>query len=280
MEFNMSTVSPLVDFLQAKFGEKNDKYLNPYYQMGTLGGGNHFIEVAISENTGDYWLLVHTGSRNTGLAIANHFQEIAVQLHTWLRTGIEKDLCWLPNNSLSLGLQQNLFNYAEQYLMYQKILVDWAKQNRRAIISRILIELKIPYDESLAIESIHNYIEHKDKDVWIRKGAISAYAGEKVVIPMNMAWGTIIGEGLGNPAWNYSAPHGAGRLMSRTQAKKELSMDNIKNAMSGVMNTDLINCIDEAPQAYKNPETIIEYIGETVKIQDRLKPVLNLKGGE
>ncbi|MBQ2738428.1 MAG: RtcB family protein [Clostridia bacterium] len=268
-----------------------------YGSLGTLGGGNHFIEIDKGED-GRLYLVIHTGSRNLGTQVAKIYQKIAVneckhagdaerdavisRLKTEGRvddipealkkitekyahkTKIPDELCYLEGS------------LAEDYLHDMRICQEFAKRNREMIGNEILKFLKIPRADYF--ESVHNFI---DDDNIIRKGAIPAYSGERVLIPMNMRDGCIIGEGLSNPDWNFSAPHGAGRLMSRGEAKRTLNEDEFKAAMVGIYTTTAnASTIDEAPMAYKPTEEILAQIGETVKIIEVIKPVYNFKASE
>jgi RNA-splicing ligase RtcB len=233
-------------------------------QIGTLGGGNHFIEVDESDD-GKKWLLIHTGSRNFGLKVANYWQEKAKRLTSRMFVDVLKGLEFLP---IEYG--------GGDYLKDMRVAQEFARLNRMLIADVILKHMGISSDDRII--SVHNYI---DKEMMIRKGAISAQKGEQVVIPLNMRDGVIIGEGKGNNQWNNSAPHGAGRIMSRTQAKKEISLDSFKESMDGIYSTCLSNeTLDEAPFAYKPSETIIEAIKDTVEIKSILKPIYNFKASE
>ena len=176
-----------------------------------------------------------------------------------------KDLCYLTGG------------YRDQYLHDMRICQEYASINRKIMADIIVSNL---FDEDLNqfshFETVHNYINFKDNI--IRKGAIAAYEGEKVLIPINMRDGSIIGMGKGNPDWNYSAPHGAGRILSRTQAKEQLSLENFKKSMEGIYSTSVNeNTLDESPFAYKSIEDIIDTIDDTVEIVDIIKPIYNYK---
>lgn len=228
--------------------------------IGTLGGGNHFIEID-ADAEGNKWLLIHSGSRNFGLKIANYHQKIAKNKHKDLG-----QLAYLEGQ------------YALDYFSDMEIAQKYASLNRR-VMGKIILEgmFKLNYEEP--IESIHNYINFEDRAV--RKGAISAHKGEQVFIPLNMRDGTILGVGKGNKEWNYSAPHGAGRLMSRTKAKEEISLDLFKEAMKDVWTSCVSkNTLDESPFAYKDAEEIIKYLEPSVKIVNQMKPVYNFKAPE
>ncbi len=229
------------------------------YSLGSLGGGNHFIEIDKAKDS--VCLSVHSGSRKFGLNIANHHQKIAKK-HTKNIPDIPKGMEFLEG--------KNALCYMED----MKVAQTYAKLNRYIIIKTITDKFGIK--EDYIIESVHNYIDFNDKIA--RKGAISAYKKEKLVIPLNMASGLIIGEGKGNRNWNFSAPHGAGRKMSRKQAKKSLSLEEFKNRMKNVYSSCVgLSTIDESPMAYKNIDYILKYVKETVKITDIAKPIYNFK---
>ncbi|MFA5306035.1 MAG: RtcB family protein [Candidatus Babeliales bacterium] len=219
--------------------------------MGTLGGGNHFIEVDIDREN-KVWLVVHSGSRNFGLKIANYHQKKAGK----------SDLAYLEGEA------------AYEYFVDMFFAQQYAASNRRLIADVISDTLSCSITE--IVESIHNYVD--PNDMVIRKGAIRSYEGEKMVIPFNMRDGTIIAEGKSNPEWNFSAPHGAGRVMSRTQAKKNLSLDKYVADMKGICSTSVnASTLDECPDCYKDYQMISAAIEPTAKILYYLKPVYNLK---
>ncbi|HEY8362121.1 MAG TPA: RtcB family protein [Tissierellaceae bacterium] len=233
--------------------------------IGTLGGGNHFIEVDVDENNNKY-LTIHSGSRNLGKQVAEIYQKMAVNLCSeGSKTKYPKDLCFLTGA------------YREKYLHDMKICQEYASLNRKTIAEIIITSLlKKTLDEFNYFETVHNYIDFRDNI--IRKGAISAYKGEKVIIPINMRDGSIIAVGKGNPDWNYSAPHGAGRIMSRNMAKDELTLEKFKKSMEGIYSTSINkHTLDEAPFAYKSMEEIIENIKDTVDIIKIIKPIYNFK---
>jgi RNA-splicing ligase RtcB len=267
--------------------------------VGTLGGGNHFIEVDRDE-AGSLYIVIHSGSRHLGLEIATYYQEEAwKQLNGARVTDVERVIAEHKAAGRDREIAEAITAVKAQvitdvsrelayvsgdlfadYINDMKIAQRFAQINRQAMQSVILNGLGIP--ESDVIErftTIHNYI---DTDTMIlRKGAVSARAGEKLLIPMNMRDGSLVCEGLGNADWNYSAPHGAGRLMSRTKAFATLRMDDYKAAMAGIYSTSVNrHTIDESPMAYKNMDGIIENMTPTVKILARIKPVYNFKAAE
>lgn len=244
--------------------DTNQKLSDVISSVGTLGGGNHFIE--IDENGDEKWLVIHSGSRNFGLRVATFHQDAAKSLMKKMFIGdAYKDLEYLPR-----GLGGN------EYLADMMVAQKYAELNRKCISEDILSYLCIePIDH---ISSVHNYISD---DGMIRKGAISAESGQRLIIPLNMRDGSIIGTGKGSNKWNCSAPHGAGRLMSRSQAKKTLTLDEFKMTMEGVFSTSIsYDTLDESPMSYKRKEVILEAIEETVEVDFIMKPVWNLKAGE
>jgi len=228
---------------------KNKEHL--YKSLGTLGGGNHFIEIAENQAKERY-MLIHSGSRNLGNQVALIYGNAADK--TGFITGELRDA----------------------YLHDMKICQEFAKENRRMIAMEIVFNLGI---EGLhECTTVHNYIEMLWDTVTLRKGAVSAWPDEKLVIPMNMRDGTLLAKGKGNIEWNYSAPHGAGRILSRSQAKKRLNILEFEKEMDGIYTTCISkDTLDEAPMAYKSMKSIVEHIGDTIEILDVLKPVYNFK---
>ena len=269
--------------------------------LGTLGGGNHFIEVEVSKD-GTYYLVIHSGSRNLGKQVAEIYQQVAIDLHmgkeeyfkqrdeiikTYKASGrrgeiqtalkelkdgyetkaleVPDDICWLYGSFL------------EDYLHDIEICQNFAKRSRELMASIILENTGMTAVE--AFHTIHNYIDVDE--MILRKGAIAAHEGEKVLIPINMRDGSVIAVGKGNPEWNYSAPHGAGRIMSRTKAKEMLSLEEYRETMKGIYTTSVNEkTLDEAPMAYKALEDIIDVIRESVDIIDIMKPVYNFKASD
>lgn len=268
--------------------------------MGTLGGGNHFIEIDEGFE-GRKYLVIHTGSRNLGKQVADYYQNLAVELmigrdklayerdrliaeykdqgrsseiqdaikelrNTWRKktNDIPKELCYLTGK------------YRDDYIYDMKICQRFAKQNRLMIALKIMLSMGW-YSIDL-FETVHNYI---DESNMIRKGAISAKKGEKVLIPINMRDGSLLCVGKGNEDWNCSAPHGAGRIMSRSKARESISMESFRESMTGIYTTSVCeSTIDESPMAYKSMNEIINNIKDTVDILDVLKPVYNFKASE
>jgi RNA-splicing ligase RtcB len=266
--------------------------------IGTLGGGNHFLELN-KDDEGNYYLVIHSGSRNLGKQVADYYQELAIQSCKGLgdinevkanviqklkeegrRSEIQKTLSSIesefkktqpkyPDDLCFLTGQQR-----QDYLHDMQICQRYAIMNREKMAELILG--KFSYN---TFHTVHNYVNFEDNI--IRKGAISAKKGEKVIIPINMRDGSILGTGLGNEDWNNSAPHGAGRLMSRSEAKRSLSMSDFTKEMSGVYTTTVSErTLDEAPMAYKPMKEILDNITDTVSLDKIIKPVYNFKAGE
>ncbi|MBQ9748712.1 MAG: RtcB family protein [Clostridia bacterium] len=232
-----------------------------YLALGTLGGGNHFIELDRAQD-GGYYLVIHSGSRRLGAEVATHYQEAAFRE---LTDGTPYELAYATGETM------------RAYLHDLEITQRYAALNRSAIADEILRAMKL--DELARIECIHNYVD--TEAMILRKGAISARAGEALIIPMNMRDGCLIGRGLGNAEWNYSAPHGAGRLMSRAEAKSSFTLSQYKKEMKGIFSTCISReTLDESPMAYKPMNDILSKLGETAEITERLIPVYNFKAGE
>ena len=267
--------------------------------IGTLGGGNHFIE-ASRDDENNLYIVIHSGSRYLGKEIAEFYQEeawkqlnknrkqdIADYIAKLKEDGREKEIQyqikWLIERvatdvpkSLAY-VTGELFN---DYINDMKVTQHYASVNRKAMMSIILDELKISnsmiFDQ---FSTIHNYID--TEYMILRKGSVSARLGEKLIIPINMRDGSLICEGLGNKDWNFSAPHGAGRLMSRASAFRNLKMEDFKSAMIGIYSTSVKKeTLDESPMAYKNIDDIIKSIEPTAKILKRIKPIYNYKASD
>lgn len=262
--------------------------------IATIGGGNHFYEVGICQE-GNYWMTVHTGSRNFGLRICEYWQNKAAKFCHNDRKSIIQDKIKELKATLT---GEELFHAIKSLKAEAKPTVDltdcewlegpdaagylfdmifaqvYAETNRKVITDLILNSLDLKPVRT--IQTVHNFIDFRD--FIIRKGAIRSYIGEEMVIPFNMRDGMLICEGRSNPEWNYSAPHGCGRIMSRSKAKKTLSMEEFKNQMEGIYSNSVVeSTLDEAPGAYKDPQIIEAAIEPTAKILNRVKPVLNMK---
>lgn len=300
--FNFDKINDLYCLRDLKETNKFNK------AIGTLGGGNHFIEIDIDEDNNKY-LVIHTGSRNLGKQVAEYYQNLAIELcsgkeemfkrkeeiiKTYKEQGrkveIQKALKELEKEykdskpDLPNELCYLEGKYRETYLHDMEICQVYASLNRLQIAKMILtnyfeltyIPEMYPPIMSDSFETIHNYISFKDNIV--RKGAIRANEGERVIIPINMRDGSIIAVGQGNADWNNSAPHGAGRLMSRMKAKETFNLEEFKDSMKDIFSTSVTEeTIDEAPFCYKPMQEIINNIQDTVKIEKTIKPIYNFK---
>ena len=264
--------------------------------LGTLGGGNHFIEVDVSE-TGIKYLVIHSGSRNLGKQVAEYYQQLAIDLNkgkeeffakrdaliaeykaTGRRQEIQAALKQLHWQEKQTSIPEDLCfvygSYLEDYLHDVEICQAFARRSREKM-AEILLE-RTGLTAISAFHTIHNYIDTEERI--LRKGAIAAHKGEKVLIPINMRDGSVLAIGKGNPEWNFSAPHGAGRIMSRTTAKESLDLEEYKREMAGVYTTSVSEAtLDEAPMAYKSLEDIIDVIRDSVDVIEVLKPIYNFK---
>ena len=294
---------PQLEDLHCKDQLRNIEWLK--CSLGTLGGGNHFCEVD-EDSDGMKYLVIHTGSRNLGKQVAEIYQQMAIDdmqgmnklaeeskklIAEYKAAGRQKDIQrgltelkrkWQPDK---LNIPKELCyltgEHREMYLHDMKICQEFARVNRRAIQDIIFYYMGWTFSRSFMerFQTIHNYIDH-DTNI-VRKGSISAKAGEKVLIPINMRDGCIIGVGKGNDDWNCSAPHGAGRIMSRSKAKENVSLEEYQESMKGIYTTSVSqSTIDESPMAYKPMDEILEHIKDTVEIVKIIKPVYNFKASE
>lgn len=267
--------------------------------LGTLGGGNHFIE-ADRDEEGNLYIVVHSGSRHAGLEIADYYQEMAwKQLNGQTKDDIDKMIAELKaagreseieetrqemNAQIKTQIPKDLAyvsgNLFDDYINDMRIMQHFAMLNRKAMIDTISIGLRLNKDEIVdQFTTIHNYID--TENMILRKGAVSAQKGEKLLIPINMRDGSLICIGKGNEDWNCSAPHGAGRIMSRKQAKNVLSMEEFKSEMAGIYSTTVSKeTLDEAPMAYKTMDDIVKNIGPTAEIVNIIKPIYNFKAAD
>lgn len=269
--------------------------------LGTLGGGNHFIEIDVASD-GTKYLIIHSGSRNLGKQVAEYYQNLAIDLNqgkekyfikrdelikTYKAEGRRKEIEEALKNleaefkAKQLTIPADLCyvygNYLSDYLHDVEVCQDFAKRSREKMAE--IIFSKTGMIGFNGFHTIHNYID--TKEMILRKGAISARKGETVLIPINMRDGSVLAKGLGNKEWNYSAPHGAGRLMSRAKAREVLKMEDYKNSMAGIYTTSVNqNTIDEAPSAYKSLEDIIGLLCESVDIIEIIKPIYNFKAAD
>ena len=235
-----------------------EDYNSELQKIGTLGAGNHFISLEKGES--GLYLIIHSGSRNFGNKLAIILQEKAIATNCY-KDGYFKQLSYLAGQD------------AQDYLFWAKVCYEYASLSRKIMAKEILDNMN--WDSEEEFETVHNYI---GEDMIIRKGAISCIKDEKVLIPINMAYGSFIAIGKGNEDWNNSGPHGAGRVLSRAQAKETLSMSAYKKSMKGVHSTCITTgTLDEAPMAYKNGDEIKRLITPTAEILDHLRPVYNFK---
>ncbi|MBQ5333631.1 MAG: RtcB family protein [Oscillospiraceae bacterium] len=262
--------------------------------LGTLGGGNHFIEADKGEN--GIYIVIHSGSRHLGVEVAKYYQEEGYrQLNhagdaavrelidslkaQGRQTEIRRELKKLENTKRT-AIPKHLAYVSGQlfkdYIHDMKIVQKYAALNRKAMMNEIVKGMKLTVEEQFT--TIHNYID--TDNMILRKGSVSAQAGEKLIIPINMRDGSLICIGKGNPDWNYSAPHGAGRLMSRGEAKQSFTVSEFKKQMSGIYTTSVgKGTLDECPMAYKGMNDILDNIGDTADVFEIIKPIYNFKAG-
>lgn len=297
----------------SKYGMPQSVIDRAYRSIGTLGGGNHFIEVDKTED-GVYWLVIHSGSRNLGLNVANLYQNIGLEQFNSYPKSINAyvgiHMKELPKEERTEEAAQKFRQeYMEQktgegatitappkqlaylqdgfydkdgtlfsdYIHDMKIVTAFASINRKVMMD--IICLNMGWNPAVRFETIHNYID-TDRMI-LRKGSVSAEEGQLMLISLNMRDGALICEGKGNEDWNYSAPHGAGRIMSRTAAIKNCDMEEYKTSMQGIFTTSVNkDTLDECPMAYKPADSIIKAIGETAEIKEHIMPVYNFKAAE
>lgn len=285
---NIVTEFPAVEEFKASriLSENRSKY-----SLGTLGGGNHFIELSVDDQ--GHYLTIHTGSRYVGSRIATHYQKLAIaklakedvtaiveqmkeegrhkEIQSFLQSykkenpAIPPDLAYLEGDDFS------------DYIHDMKLAQQFAKANREEIARTITEQMR--FDVVDMFDTVHNYID--TENLILRKGAVSARLGERLIIPINMRDGSILATGKGNEEWNCSAPHGAGRVLSRTKAMKTLKMEDFQQTMKGIWSTSVTEeTLDEAPMAYKPMKEILEKIEETAEIKHFIKPVYNFKASD
>lgn len=269
--------------------------------LGTLGGGNHFIEVDRGKD--GYYLVIHTGSRNLGKQVAEYYQKLAVSLlhgkarrraesealiRTYREQGRERELeealSSLGKQAVQDGIPDSLCYLTgqarEEYLRDMAIAQNFAARNRALIAETVLGELfGRSLQDMVSFETVHNYIDLQSG--LVRKGAVSAKRGERLLIPVNMRDGSLLCVGKGNPEWNCSAPHGAGRALSRSAARRRFTVEEFRDDMAGIWSTSVgENTLDECPRAYKHLEDLLPYLEQTAAIEEILRPVYNFKAGE
>ena len=264
--------------------------------IGTLGGGNHFIEVD-KDDEGNLYIVVHSGSRHLGVEVASYYQEagykvlnrtddasiealIARMKAEGREKEIQKELKKLKNlkqTSIPKALAYVSGELFEQYIHDMKIVQHFAMLNRQAMMDEIIKGMKLHVEEQFT--TIHNYID--TQNMILRKGAVSAQAGEQLLIPINMRDGSLLCVGKGNEDWNCSAPHGAGRLMSRADAKQSFTVSEFKKQMAEVYTTSVSKAtLDECPMAYKGMQDILDNIGPTAEVRKIIRPIYNFKAGD
>ena len=263
--------------------------------IGSLGGGNHFCELD-KDNEGNYYIVIHSGSRHLGVEIAEYYEKKAKEYQTnsskeksdliarlkaeGREKEIQSELAKLSTVSPTPGCLPYLEgDLLEDYLNDMKYAQEFAMWNREAMLEDILDEFKLKKAVIEKFCTLHNYIDIENRI--LRKGAISLQKDELAIIPLNMRDGSLIVRGKGNPEWNFSGPHGAGRVLSRSAAKETLKMEDFKSSMKGIYTTSVsVATIDESPMAYKPMEEIINNISDTCDIVTRILPVWNVKAGD
>lgn len=264
--------------------------------IGTLGGGNHFIE-ANKDSENNIYIVIHSGSRHLGLEVANYYQNEGFKaLNGSSKQDIDKLILELKSQGKQKEIQSTLKHLKQtfktdipkslayvsddlfdDYIHDMKLVQKFAELNRKAMMNEIVKGMKLDVVEQFT--TIHNYID--TDNMILRKGAVSAQTNQKLLIPINMRDGSLICIGKGNRNWNYSAPHGAGRLMSRTKAKNSFTVSEFKKQMKGIYSTSINkDTLDECPMAYKNIDDIVNNIKDTVEILDIIKPIYNFKAGK
>lgn len=266
-----------------------------YRSLGTLGGGNHFIEADKGED--GIYIVIHSGSRHLGVEVAKFYQKRAIEelkhsgdadvrklIDEMKSLGREKEIeaAVMEHNSQAKKVVPDHLAYVygaafDDYIHDMKIVQEFAMLNRKAMMDEIVRGMKLKVEDEFT--TIHNYIDMEK--MIVRKGSVSAQNGERLIIPINMRDGSLICIGKGNDDWNCSAPHGAGRLFSRSQAKQNFTVSEYKKQMSGIYSTTINqSTLDECPMAYKSMDDIVKNIGDTVEIAEIIKPIYNFKAGE
>lgn len=263
--------------------------------LGSLGSGNHFLEVGQDASELKY-LIIHTGSRNLGVRVCNYYQKLAFHRCSHNNADIKSIIAMLKSAGRQGDISETIKQYKathpaipkhlsflenqdkQRYLQDMQICQEYAKANRKCIADTILSYMGLVIDEE-PFETVHNYIDIEHNI--LRKGAVAAYSGQKLIIPINMKFGSLLCVGKGNIEWLYSAPHGAGRRMSRQKARELLNIKNFQKEMSGVFTTSVCEeTIDESPGAYKSAKEIIGLLPETVTVLTRLQSIYNFKAKE
>lgn len=236
-----------------------------FLSLGTLGGGNHFIEVD-RDGEGRYYIVIHSGSRHLGKEVTEKYLQAGAKILKEKGLEVPYPMTWLTGELM------------EDYIADVKTVQEYAQLNRKIILWQILKGMKLKCEEEFL--SVHNYLEESEGMRILRKGAISAKEGEQVILPVNMRDGVILGKGKGNPDWNWSAPHGSGRRMQRSEVKQHYTVSAFKNEMKGIYCSCIgADTLDEAPFAYRDMEKLLGEIKDTVEVTDIIKPVYNFKAG-
>ncbi len=286
-----------IDFDSIRCAKKN--IYNARKSMGTLGGGNHFIEADRDEH-GNLYIVVHSGSRHLGLEVADYYQDMAwKQINHSMESEIRKAIdslkaegrdgdieAMLPEirNRFGVDIPESLAyvegQLFEDYINDMNILQKFARYNRMAMIDTICVGLRLDKKDIVdQFTTIHNYID--TEAMILRKGSVRALKGEKLLIPINMRDGSLVCIGKGNEDWNYSAPHGAGRIMGRKEARRQLNLDDFRKSMEGIWSSTVCqDTLDEAPMAYKGMDEIVSNIQPTADVVDIIKPIYNFKAAE
>lgn len=296
-KFNTSYVAPIYNekWLDNKLKQINMDQSKFWLSIGTMGGNNHFIEIGKSKNDGDYWVVVHSGSRNFGLKIANYWTNVAkgniftspkeyntelddIKLNTYPKNLIPKRIRELKEK-YNIGINKeylsgdNMINY-----LYDVIFTYHYSLLSRTTMLEIISDILNIDEYNETISTVHNYID--SSDMIIRKGSVKSYTGEKFLLPFNMKDGILICEGKSSSNFNFSAPHGSGRKFSRSEAKKRIDLKDFKDEMdkAGIYTTSVTkSTCDESPESYKSSELIESLIQDTAVVIDRIKPILNIK---
>lgn len=294
-DYGIGEVDRIIDSTLKRIGQDPKVF---WKSLGTLGGGNHFLEIGYEEGVHDSaWITVHTGSRNLGIKIHSYWKKVCgkrriiskkalKEEEKRIRSIYSKNPEKIKQEIDKLQQSEKFFYLPSRFLRGEEVskyisdlifAQSYAEYNRMTIIKRVKEATGNISKDLEWIDSVHNYIDPMDKI--IRKGSIKANQGETVVIPMNMSFGVLIGVGKGNPEWNYSSPHGSGRLLSRSEARSIITMTDFKESMKNVFSSSIVpECIDESPLAYKSPESIIPLLKDSVDISYTVKPLISIKG--
>ncbi len=301
MDVHREIVEPFPEFESLRCLSALERHERLQRSLGTLGGGNHFVEVD-ADSQGNHYLIIHSGSRNLGKQVCEFYQQAAIDRRSGIGDRGEAEAALIADlkargcrREIHSAIQELRAHWSElspdipadlcylegddraNYLHDMKICQNFALRNREVMADIIIRRLGLEVQDMF--HTTHNYIDH-DSNI-VRKGAISARLGEKLLIPINMRDGCIYGTGRGNDDWNQSAPHGAGRLMSRSQAFRELSLAEFEQQMQGIYTTSVTQrTLDESPMAYKGMDAILSHIDPTVDVTDIFKPLYNFKAEE